>query len=410
MDKKVLYLTYDGLTDPLGQSQILPYVKELSKLGYQFTILSCDKPARYAANKKLIEDACRESNIEWVSFPFTNKYPFISKMQDRRKFLQLAEQLHKKNHYSLTHCRSYISAEIGLLLKRKYAVKFLFDMRGFWANEKVDGGNWNMKSPLYRMVFRHYKKKEKEFLTEADYSICLTSAARREMFTWPYLQQQQIPLQVIPCCVDTDLFDPAHISPAQKQELLKTLQIEPGRFVITYLGGLGTWYMLNEMLDFFKRLLLKKPEAVFLFVTPDDAEEVYAAAALRNIPRSTLRVKQAARAEVPVFLSITHLALYFIRPTYSKISSSATKQAEIMAMGIPIITNTGVGDVEEIFKEIHAGELCNQFTNEAYDAAIDGFIKTGYNADAIRNYTLSHFKLQHGVEIYREVYQEIFKS
>jgi len=27
MNKRVLYLSYDGLTDPLGQSQILPYVK-----------------------------------------------------------------------------------------------------------------------------------------------------------------------------------------------------------------------------------------------------------------------------------------------------------------------------------------------------------------------------------------------
>ena len=41
--KKVLYITYDGLADPLGQSQILPYIKGLSSKELQFTILSFEK-------------------------------------------------------------------------------------------------------------------------------------------------------------------------------------------------------------------------------------------------------------------------------------------------------------------------------------------------------------------------------
>ena len=44
--KKVLFIAYDGLTDPLGQSQIIPYLAGLSKANYQFTILSVEKKQR----------------------------------------------------------------------------------------------------------------------------------------------------------------------------------------------------------------------------------------------------------------------------------------------------------------------------------------------------------------------------
>ena len=35
--KKILYVSYDGMTDPLGQSQVIPYLRELTKLGYDCT-------------------------------------------------------------------------------------------------------------------------------------------------------------------------------------------------------------------------------------------------------------------------------------------------------------------------------------------------------------------------------------
>src|SRR6266542_4044076 len=41
--RRVLYISYNGMLDPLGQSQVIPYLKELSKLGVQFTLLSFER-------------------------------------------------------------------------------------------------------------------------------------------------------------------------------------------------------------------------------------------------------------------------------------------------------------------------------------------------------------------------------
>ena len=60
MTKNVLYLSYDGMTDPLGQSQVLPYIIGLSKKGYKFHLVSFEKPNRL----RKIEKSLKESVVK----------------------------------------------------------------------------------------------------------------------------------------------------------------------------------------------------------------------------------------------------------------------------------------------------------------------------------------------------------
>ncbi len=76
--KKVLFISYDGLTDPLGQSQILPYITGLSN-NYRFTILSCEKPERYHKTRQLIEDICEKYEIRWEIVVFKTKQTILAK-------------------------------------------------------------------------------------------------------------------------------------------------------------------------------------------------------------------------------------------------------------------------------------------------------------------------------------------
>ena len=41
--RRVLFISYNGMLDPLGQSQVLPYLRELAKRGVQFTLLSFER-------------------------------------------------------------------------------------------------------------------------------------------------------------------------------------------------------------------------------------------------------------------------------------------------------------------------------------------------------------------------------
>lgn len=406
--KKILFITYDGLTDQLGQSQILPYVKGLSKRGYKFTILSCEKPDKYAQLGNLIQDLCDEDGITWVSAPFTSNIPIVSKMNDRWRLKQKALRLQKKVGFDMTHCRSYVSAEIGLYLKKKFGVKFLFDMRGLWADEKVDGGNWNQSNPLFKYIYKTYKKKEKFFLEHADYTISLTKAAKKEIYTWQHIENNPVKMQVIPCCVDTALFSSEGENFKRNQkELAVNLGIKESDFVVGYLGSIGTWYMLEEMLDFFKRILIQKPNAKFLIITGDLHSFITDKAAQKGIDLQAVIIRKAQRKEVPLFISLMSFSLFFIRPTYSKISSSPTKLAELMALGVPVVTNRGVGDVDEIVLKNNVGVVINEFNTKGYDAAIMGIMENFFSAALIKACAKKEFDVEVALKKYGEVYSEI---
>ena len=50
--KKILYISYDGMTDALGEGQVISYLVELGKKGYQFDILSFEKPEKIGLRSK----------------------------------------------------------------------------------------------------------------------------------------------------------------------------------------------------------------------------------------------------------------------------------------------------------------------------------------------------------------------
>ena len=218
LNKRILYISYDGMTDPLGQSQVLPYLIGLQKRGYHFTLISFEKSDNYLKGKKLIQEVTSDNNISWYPLAYTKTPPILSTIKDLNTLKSLIKRLHQKNRFDIVHCRSYITALAGLWMKKKWGVKFLFDMRGFWADERTDGGIWNLRNPLFKLVYGYFKTKEKQFLSKADYVISLTENAKSQIKSWEG-NKKFAPVQVIPCCVDLHLFDPSKIKQRKRLRL-----------------------------------------------------------------------------------------------------------------------------------------------------------------------------------------------
>ena len=408
--KKILFISYDGLTDPLGQSQILPYLIGLTKYNFSFTILSCDKPHLFKQNKQYINELIADYPIQWVSIPYHKKPPVLSSIYDFYQLKKLAKTLHFKIGFDMVHTRPGIPTLVALWLKKKYGVKFLNDIRGFWADERVDGNMWNLKNPLYKKVYKFFKKHEYKCIEQADYNTCLTHSAKKEIQSWKNISNQPIPIEVIPCSVSTDLFNPINIDPAYQQELRQQLKIGNGDFVISYLGSIGGWYLLDEMIEFFKVLCKHVHQAKFLFIAPHRHDVIISAAKKYDIPPDKIILQKGMHAEIPALLSLSNYSIFFIKPCYSKISSSPTKHAEIMAMGIPVITNSGVGDVEEITNKHKAGYMLQAFNNETYQRVAQG-IGAGniFDSLAIRAGATEFYSLDNAIKKYSEVYKKILR-
>jgi glycosyltransferase involved in cell wall biosynthesis len=404
---KVLYISYDGITDPLGQSQVLSYVMELSRQGFNFVLLSCEKIDAYKKYRDLIEKQLEGTDVEWVPIFYTKNPPVLSTLYDYWKLKRKAISLHHANKFQLVHCRSYIPSMIGLWMKIQYKVKFVFDMRGFWADERVDGGLWNLKNIIYKKVYTFFKKKEKAFLENADHIISLTLAGKKEMDSWKHIEKRPLPISIIPCCADADLFDPEKIETAKIQKARQELGIKADEPILTYLGSIGTWYLLDEMIAFFIVYLQNFPDAKLLFITKDNPGFIRSKAHKAGVPTDRVLVVSSERSTVPTYASLGNFSIFFIKPSFSKKSSSPTKQGELMALGIPVICNAGVGDTDMIVRKYESGLIVDSLNDQNYQEIVENIGRVSFDRNKIRKGALDYFSLQIAVSKYKSIYDSL---
>jgi glycosyltransferase involved in cell wall biosynthesis len=405
MPASVLFITIDGLTDPLGQSQVLPYMAGLAKKGFSISIVSCEKEENFRKNAEAVTKITTEHKITWKYCFYESRVPVISQRKNLKKLGRLAvSQFLSTGKRTIVHCRSYLPALVGLHLKNKYKAKIIFDMRGFWADERIEGSIWKLSNPLHRFMYRFFKRKEKELVHDADYIVTLSDKAKKIIAGW--MPGKKLSCKVIPCCADMEHFTIKTSN--EKDTRRKELNIPQNAFVVGYLGSIGTWYMLNEMLDFFIELQKKKSNAIFFFVTPDDNTAIIKSAWEKNIPLSAIITRSASRSEVPFYISTFDTSLFFIRPTFSKKGSSPTKMAELLACGIPVIINPGIGDCDTMITENKCGITVESFTADNYIKAINSMDESlSRPKEYYRNVALANFSLEKGIEAYSEIYSEL---
>lgn len=402
--KKFLFVSVDGMTDPLGQSQVLPYLTGLAAKGFQVEIVSCEKKGNFSSNRHLVEALIARHGILWHYCFYKSKTPLLSQLKNYFELKQLVQKrVLASGTNAVLHCRSYLPAIIGLKLKSKYRTPFIFDMRGFWADERIDGQIWSKKNPITLFLYRRFKLREKQLLQRSDVIVSLTHKAKSMILSWG-LGISSDKIHVIPCCADLNHFSMKGIDPQQATDMAKDLPMLRDKFVLSYIGSLGTWYMIDEMMAFYRELL-KKTKAAFVIITKDDEQLVFDAARKAGVSTDNIVVRSAYRAQVPYYIYLSQASVFFIRPSFSKNASSPTKMGELLSMGVPIVTNKGVGDVDAIIEAGQCGVLVNGFDPAGYNEAADSLLA---GIDRYRQHTVAtaqkYFSLQDGIEKYRAIY------
>ena len=403
--RSILYITYDGLTDPLGRSQVLPYLTGLAAMGHRITILSCEKRDRWKSDGPAVQKLCDQAALFWAPIAYHRRPPVLSAAYDTAMLARRAAVLHRERQFEIVHCRSYIPVIVGLHLKKRYGLKLIFDMRGYWAEEKVESGNWPLRNPLFRAVFDYFKREEADALIRADAIVSLTRASRHELAGRPELKDGPEKIAVIPTCVDFDHF--ALATQAGRKKARQQLGIPHDTPVLGYVGSVGgDNYMLGEMLEFFRAYREKRPGACFLFITQVDPQLIIAAAREKDIGEDCLLIRAARRDEVPFFTSAADHGVAFKRATFSALACSPTKLGEMMALGTPVAANSGVGDVTEILAET-GGVTIDRFDRQSLSAAVGRLISTEMTPKTIRDRARTRFDLRNGVRAYDQIYRSV---
>jgi glycosyltransferase involved in cell wall biosynthesis len=390
------------MCDPLGASQVLPYLFGLARLGHRITLVSFEKPERGEAERAAVRHACEAAGLDWHPLTYHKQPPVLSTMYDVNVMSRFAARLHRRKRFDLVHCRSYLPALVGAKLKRRTGVPFIFDMRGFWADERREGGSWTTTNPLYRAVYSFFKKREREFWDQAAEIVSLTCEARDEI---TYKDPSAAPVEVIPCCVDFDLFEPADAN--RRKAAREMLGIAPSDRALAYIGSLGGNYMLGEMLDFYRAYRQRFGPAKFLFVTHAPEALIRSAARERALPDAEIIVRGASRDEVPRLIAAADEGIAFKQPSYSAKACSPTKLGEMLAVELPVITNSGVGDVDHIIADAGAGVIVRGFDAAAYEQALDELENLSPDLERWRSMARKWFDLETGIGRYDAIYRSI---
>ncbi|MEO1050651.1 MAG: glycosyltransferase family 4 protein [Bacteroidota bacterium] len=400
MKARVLYITYDGLTDPLGQSQVIPYLLGLSEKGFQLDILSFEKEKAFKDKSDDIRQVLSNNNIKWLALKYNKSLPGTFYDFIRGLFITLFYLLFKR--VSLVHCRGHYLTSLMAYpwLKMLPKKKYVFDMRGFWADERIEGKLWSLANPLHRSLYKFFKRIEKKCLRRADNIVTLTQRAKT------YIEDNFVTsgyIEVIPCCTDLDLFNR---STGEQREEYRTKLRLTDEFVLVYLGSLGTWYMIEEMMDFYRVLKQSNQKSKFLILTKDSSDKIHQIAShMEDISEEDIIVRSASREEVPKYLSASDASIFFIRPTFSKSASSPTKHGELLGCGLPVICNSNIGDIDTIVLESGTGIVIHNFSNEQYEIGAQEIL--GFNeseAGRLRQTAQEYYSLSSGIEKYNEIY------
>jgi glycosyltransferase involved in cell wall biosynthesis len=212
---------------------------------------------------------------------------------------------------------------------------------------------------------------------------------------------------VIPCCVDLTKF---RMTEKKDITLANDLGLK-GEFVFGYLGSLGTWYMVDEMVEFFRIAKDIFAPARFLFITQTGSEHVYGAVGRSGMDEELFRVIEVGREDVPRALSLVDVGVFFIKPSFSKQASSPTKLAEFLACGVPVVINSGIGDTADVVKDNKIGVVLDGFSVDLYSKAtgqLKGLIPEGEPLrKKCRDVAERYYALENACRLYKKVYSDM---
>jgi glycosyltransferase involved in cell wall biosynthesis len=395
MSADVLYISYDGMLEPLGQSQVLAYLERLC-VGRSIHLISFEKKEDWAdgARRERIAARIRAAGIHWHPLRYHKRPSALATAYDIVIGTFKALWLTLRHRLRIVHARSYVPAVMALTVKRAVGARFVFDMRGFWADERVDGGLW----PRDGRMFRIAKWFERRFLLSADHVVSLTHAGVREIERFPWLQDHMPPMTVIPTCADLERFSPR--PPAGTEN----------GFVMGYVGSAGTWYLFDATVACFARLLRMRPDARLLILNRNEHAYIRERLAAGGVRMDAVELRAGEHADIPVQMARMRAGIFFIRPVFSKQASAPTKLAEFLGCGIPCIANSGVGDVAEILEGEQVGVALDGFDDAQLDVGLRRLFELlaepdiGQRCSAVAR---KLFSLDDGAAHYQAIYESL---
>jgi glycosyltransferase involved in cell wall biosynthesis len=390
---EILYLSYNGIAEPLVESQVLAYLRELARDGFRFTLLTFERRPPSESETAHWRERLAQQGITWHWLRSRGGLGPLTSLIDLRRGLRAVRRLHAQRRFALVHARSFIPALVAQRFKRRDGVPFLNDLRGFWVDEKVYRGRLRANGTVYRIA----KSLEAQVLRDSDYLVSLSDRGARELHGFAAWRGRVLPpLATIPTCVDLERFRPPPPRPRHAP-------------VFGYVGSLSEEYLPDEVIAWFAAARDVFPDARLHLITRSAEAPLRATLARYSVPEDRVRMTALPPAQVPAAIGEFDAALSFIRPHFAKLASCPTKVGEYLACGVPVVGNRDIGDLDTLIDD-GVGCVLEAFTAAERQRSFERLAQLWCDPQLparCRALAENHFSLTQGSARYAQAYREL---
>lgn len=392
---RVLYLSYTGLLEPLGESQVLSYLITLGR-EHEICLITFEKNEDLNNREKVAQlcARCRAAGIRWLRLRYHRRPRVPATFWDLVAFFVVSFRISRKRHVQLIHARSYIPCFVALSLKWTLRIPFIFDMRGFWPEEMITARRLRAGSLIYRLL----KRLENRCLVTADAVVVLTHAAVE------YLRADDryggVQFEVIPTCADLGRFSP----------LSRRTSRAADRLVVGVIGTVTGWFRLDWTIAFYRALRAVRRDAVIRIVTREDPEVVRREATRQGVGLRSVEIYSRKFEEMPDEVRQLDVGVFMYASATSEIARCPTRMAELLGSGVPCVVNDSVGDVATIVQQYGVGVVVRDGTDSAMAEAAELFLALVCEPDLpqrCRRAAEEWFSLDVGVKKYDTLYRAL---
>jgi glycosyltransferase involved in cell wall biosynthesis len=405
-------VTCEGLLRSAGRSRAVKALADSGRGEIDLSVISFEKRRDLGDGKRSsLEDDLSGRGISWTPLPRRRIPSFAAAIWNLLCGTWTSVAIARRHAVSVLHARGYVAGLIGLAVKAATGARLVFEMRGFWPEEGVEMGRFQPRSLLYRAA----KRLEKRLLASADHVVVLTESAkailreREAKFRLTSPGVREAPISVVRCSVDLDRFRPL----PRDLELARRHGLESS-LVIGNIGAFNGRYLALEMFRFAFHVKAHRPDLRFVYLTGAAPEGVRRIARDAGLEDRDGLIVHAEAEDVPRWLSLFRLGVFFLRPSYAAKASGLAKLGEFLAAGVPVIANTGVGDVDRILTSERGGLVLSGLT----DRDLSSFARKALpllEGDAVpeevrgqcRAIAAEHFALSDASLRYRAIYDSL---
>ena len=390
--KKVLYISYDGLLEPLGKSQILEYLKVLSKKN-SFYVISFEKKSDINNKTSLqkLQKELKDNNIIWKSYIYSNKKNLIYLIKNYIISSSYILFLLFFLRIKIIHIRSYIPGFILFPYLYLSNIKLIFDMRGFLPLEKIERENWKQNEIKLKLL----KNLEKYLIKRSSKIVTLTNESKKIINRKFKINNNKI--EVIPTCVNVNRFK---ISNNKKIS---------DRINLCFLGSVNQAYDFDRIVEFSSNLIKFNKKYFINFYINDKKDYIKKKLSKNKIDENRFNIEFIKAEIISQKLNSIDIGFFFLKKNNSIKAAFPTKIGEFLSKGIPIICNNFNEDINNIMSKNDLGIMVigKKIDYKKISKQIDKFAFNYIIKKNCRNFAKNNLSISFGASKYLKIYKNI---